>query len=78
MESHEAARAAGRHEAPRLREARAQSTVEYAVVLAVFTAMLAACMLLVRAAEDGALARAVEQAASHGLSGLGWLDIALY
>lgn len=64
-------------EAP-LRCARAQSTVEFAVVLSVLVAVLAACMLLANAASDGALAQAVEDAASHGLSGLGWVDIALY
>ena len=61
-----------------IRGAGAQSTVEYAVVLAVFLAVFAACMLFVRAAGDGALARTVEGAASHALSGLGWVDIALY
>lgn len=58
--------------------APAQSTVEYAVVLAVLIAIFAACMLLVHAAEDGTLAGIVEDAASHGMAGLGWVDIALY
>ncbi len=56
----------------------AQATVEYAVVLTVFLAILAACALLAHAAGEGALADVAEQGASHGMGGLGWIDIALY
>ena len=40
--------------------------------------MVSGLALLWHAGADGALARAVEEAASHALDGLGLLDISLY
>lgn len=61
-----------------LREERAQGTLEYALTVAAILAIAVGCAALWRASEDGTLARLAEEAASHGLSGLGPLDIALY
>lgn len=60
------------------REESAQATLEYALVVAAFMAMVSALALLWRAGADGVLARLVEDAASHALDGLGVLDIVLY
>lgn len=64
--------------APLLQEGWAQATVEYAITLAVFMAIVAALALLWHAGADGTLARIIEDALSHALSGTGPLDIALY
>lgn len=59
-------------------EESAQATVEYALVSVATLAIVVGLAALWRAGENGVLARLVEQAASHVLSGLGALDIALY
>lgn len=56
----------------------AQGTVEYALTTVALLAFVIACAALWRAGQDGALARLVEKAASHVLSGTGALDIALF
>lgn len=61
-----------------VREEVAQATLEYALVISVFLAMVAGFAALWHAGADGALARLVEEAASHGLDLPGLLDIALY
>ena len=60
------------------REERAQATLEYALTLFALMALISGIALLWRAGEQGALARLVEEACSHGLDGLGVLDIALF
>ena len=64
------------------REGSGQSTVEYAVVLAAFLAMVAALGLMWHAARDGRLLRLAVEAASHGTGGdvtAGFLqDVALF
>ncbi len=60
------------------REERAQSTLEYALTLFALMALISGIALLWRAGEQGVLARLVEDACSHGLDGLGVLDIALF
>ncbi len=64
------------------RESSGQSTVEYAVVLAAFLAMVAALGLMWHAARDGRLLRLAVEAASHGTGGdvtAGFLqDVALF
>lgn len=64
--------------APRLREASAQGTLEYALTVLALLAIVVALAALWRAAADGVLARLVERAASHALNGLGALDLALF
>lgn len=59
-------------------ESCAQATLEYALTVIAFMAMVSGLALLWHADADGALARAVEEAASHALDGLGLLDISLY
>lgn len=59
-------------------EERAQATLEYALTVAAFMAMVSSLALLWHAGARGVLARLVEEAASHGFEGLGPLDIALY
>lgn len=59
-------------------EETAQGTVEYALTVVAVLAIAVACAALWRAGESGALARLVERAASHVLSGPGALDIALF
>lgn len=59
-------------------EGRAQATVEYALVAAVLLAVAVGCAAIWRAGERGVFAGLIDQAASHGLTGLGLLDIALY
>lgn len=63
---------------PLLREQLAQGTVEYALVLLVFMAIIAALVAIWRASADGALAATVERAASHALDATGIPDIILY
>lgn len=60
------------------REERAQGTLEYALTVLAFMAIVIALAALWRASADGVLAAAVERAASHALNGFGALDIALY
>lgn len=59
-------------------EERAQATLEYALAMAAFMAIVTGLALLWRVGADGTLARLVEEAASHALEGTGLLDIALY
>lgn len=59
-------------------EERAQGTLEYAVVLLVFVAIVSGLALLAHAAADGTLARLVEAALSHGIDAGGLLDLSLY
>lgn len=61
-----------------LREERAQGTLEYALTVLAFLAIVVALAALWRAGAGGVLARAVERAASHALDGFGALDISLY
>lgn len=61
-----------------VRESSAQSTLEYAITLVAFLAMIAGLGALVGAASDGTLARLVEAALSHGFTPEGLLDVALY
>lgn len=63
---------------PCAREEWAQATVEYAITIVVFMAIVSALALLWHAGADGVLARLVEGALSHALAGTGPLDIALY
>lgn len=67
----------GRRCAP-LREDLAQGTLEYALTLLVFMAIVGALAAMWRASGEGALTGAVERAASHGLDADGALDIILY
>jgi hypothetical protein len=64
------------------REGSGQSTVEYAIVLAAFLAMVLALGLMWHAAKDGRLLRLAVDAASHGTGGdvtVGFLqDVALF
>ncbi len=62
----------------RIQEDGAQATVEYAITIAVFVAIVSALAFLWHAGADGVLARLVENALSHALSGTGPLDISLY
>lgn len=61
-----------------LDERCAQGTLEYALTVAALLSIMLACAALWRASADGALAQAVQEAASHVLAGTGPLDIALY
>ncbi|MBE6468669.1 MAG: hypothetical protein E7001_01570 [Coriobacteriaceae bacterium] len=62
----------------RLRESIAQGTLEYALTVLAFLAVVLALAALWRAGANGVLASAAERAASHALGGLGALDIALF
>lgn len=57
---------------------RAQSTLEYALVLLAFLGLLAGLAALWHAGAAGVFADAIEKGASHALDGLGLLDVALY
>lgn len=57
---------------------RAQSTLEYALVLLAFLGLLAGLAALWHAGAAGVFADAIEEGASHALDGLGLLDVALY
>lgn len=57
---------------------RAQSTLEYALVLLAFLGLLAGLAALWHAGAAGVFADAIERGASHALDGLGLLDVALY
>lgn len=59
-------------------EDEAQGTVEYAVVVVALLALVVGCAAIWRAGSDGVLARLVQEAASHVLSGEGAVDISLY
>ena len=59
-------------------ELAAQATLEYALTVFALLAVVMGIAALWRAGEEGALVELVEDAASHALSGLGALDIALY
>ena len=59
-------------------EPAAQATLEYALTIFALLAVVVGIAALWRAGEEGALVELVEEAASHALSGLGALDIALY
>lgn len=59
-------------------ERRAQGTVEYAITFVALAAVTAGIAAIWRAGQDGALAGLVERAASHGIAGLGLLDISLF
>lgn len=61
-----------------VREQAAQATLEYALTVGAFMAVIAGLALLWHAGTDGVFARLIEEAASHALDGLGVLDIALY
>lgn len=65
-----------------MRERRGQSSVEYAVVLGAFLAVVLALGAFWAMAGDGTLQRLSERAASHALSGEGAVggmrDIALF
>lgn len=69
---------AGREGGPLRREQLAQGTVEYALVLLVFMAIVGALVAMWRASADGALTATVEHAASHALDVTGVPDIILY
>ena len=60
-----------------VRERAAQGTVEYALTVFALLALILGMAALWRVAERGWLADAVK-AASHGLEGDGYVDIALY
>ena len=60
-----------------VRERAAQGTVEYALTVFALLSLILGMAALWRVAERGWLAPAVK-AASHGLEGDGYVDIALY
>ncbi len=60
------------------REQVAQATLEYALTVGAFMAVIAGLALLWHAGTDGVFAHLIEEASSHALDGLGVLDIALY
>lgn len=66
------------HLRPLGRETAAQSTLEYAIVLFAFLAVITGIAALWRAGEDGVFVGLVEDAASHAFDGTGALDISLY
>lgn len=67
------------HEGSRLlSEDRAQGTLEYALTVVAFLAMVVVLAALVRAGGEGAFVQQAEESASHALDGWGLLDIALY
>lgn len=59
-------------------EDRAQATLEYALVLGAFLAMVIGFAAVWRAASEGTFAGLVEEASSHTLDAEGAVDIALY
>lgn len=59
-------------------EELAQGTVEYAIVLFVFLALLVGVAAIWRAGSRGAFTDAANAAASHAIDGEGALDISLY
>lgn len=59
-------------------EQRAQGTVEYAITVAALLSLIVGVAAVWRSGRDGVLAGLVERAASHGLGGLGPLDISLF
>lgn len=61
-----------------MREERAQGTVEYAVVLLGFMALVAALALVWEAGHEGSFVASAALSASHALSPAGALDIALF
>ena len=63
---------------PFLEETVAQGTVEYALTVFALLAVVVTIGALWRAGERGAFTDLVAKAASHGLAGLGPLDIALF
>ncbi len=69
---------AGYGHGPLWREQLAQGTVEYALVLLVFMAIVGALVAIWRASADGALTATIERAASHALDATGIPDIILY
>lgn len=61
-----------------VRERAAQGTVEYALTVFALLTLILGMAALWRVAERGWLADAAVKAASHGLEGDGYVDIALY
>lgn len=61
-----------------VREKAAQGTVEYALTMFALLSLVLGMAALWRAAERGQLADVAVEAASHGLEGDGYVDIALY
>ncbi len=59
-------------------EEAAQGTVEYALTVFAVLALIAGMAALWRVAERGRFVDAAVEAASHGLEGDGYVDIALY
>ena len=59
-------------------EGAAQGTVEYALTVFAMLALIMGIAALWRAAEQGLFVDAAANAASHGLEGDGYADIALY
>lgn len=55
-----------------------QATLEYALCVAALLALVVGIAAIWRAAEDGVLARLVEEAASHGFDIAGAIDAALF
>lgn len=68
--------ARGKHAS--FKEDSAQATLEYALVLVAFMAMVIGFAAVWRASSDGSFAHLVQQAASHALDAEGAVDIALY
>lgn len=61
-----------------VREQAAQGTVEYALTVFALLTLVLGIAALWRVAERGLLADVAVKAASHGLEGDGYVDIALY
>lgn len=61
-----------------MRESRAQATLEYALVLFAFLAMVAAIAAMWRAGAEGVFTSLASRAASHALDLGGAVDISLY
>lgn len=61
-----------------VKEDVAQGTVEYALTVLALLGIVLVLGLLWRAGERGSLAELANKAASHGLDGLGALDISLF
>lgn len=61
-----------------MRESRAQATLEYALVLFAFLAMVAAIAAMWRAGAEGVFTSLAGRAASHALDLGGVVDISLY
>lgn len=59
-------------------ETRAQSTVEYAIVLVAMLAIIVGCAAVWRAGADGVFTKEAQEAASHTFTADGAVDISLY